>query len=49
VKIVVAPNQQATLISNWNGTCTTRSIGSSSGWGTTFEDLALAAACRLQR
>jgi YVTN family beta-propeller protein len=40
-QIEVIPNQQAALVTNWNGTCTTVSIGSSNGWDTTFDNLVL--------
>jgi len=41
VQITVASNQQATLVTNWSGTCTTVSIGSSNGWNTNFDNLVL--------
>jgi hypothetical protein len=41
VQMTVAPHQQAMLITNWSGTCTTVSVGSSNGWDTTFDNLVL--------
>jgi glucose/arabinose dehydrogenase len=35
----VNPNQLATLTTNWTGTCTTFTLGSSNGWDTNFDDV----------
>jgi hypothetical protein len=41
VQITVAARQQNTLITNWAGTCSTVSIGSSNGLDTSFDNLVL--------
>jgi hypothetical protein len=44
VQVSVAPNQRTTIATNWTGTCSTVTVGSSNGWDTNFDSLVVAAA-----
>jgi hypothetical protein len=39
VSVTLAPNGLQTITTNWTGTCTTVTIGSTNGWDTNFDDL----------
>jgi hypothetical protein len=41
VSVSLAANQLRTVVTNWSGTCTTVTVGSSNGWDTNFDSLLL--------
>jgi hypothetical protein len=39
--VVLAPNQQTVLATNWTAACSPVTIGSSNGWDTNFDNFVI--------